>query len=32
MGDLDVGGFDPIVAALPLVDRRGVIFARLPRR
>ena len=30
MGDLDVGGFDPIVAALPLVVVAGVIFARLP--
>src|SRR5688572_7277335 len=30
MGDLDVGGFDPIVAALPLVVAAGLIFARLP--
>jgi iron complex transport system permease protein len=30
MGDLDVGGFDPIVAALPLVVVAGLIFARLP--
>jgi iron complex transport system permease protein len=30
MGDLDVGGFDPIVAALPLIVVAGVIFARLP--
>jgi iron complex transport system permease protein len=30
MGDLDVGGFDPIVAALPLVAIAAVIFARLP--
>jgi iron complex transport system permease protein len=30
MGDLDVGGFDPILAALPLVIVAGVIFARLP--
>jgi len=30
MGDLDVGGFDPIVAALPLVAVAGLIFARLP--
>jgi iron complex transport system permease protein len=30
MGDLDVGGFDPILAALPLVAVAGVIFARLP--
>ena len=30
MGDLDVGSFDPIVAALPLVVIAGVIFARLP--
>ena len=30
MGDLDVGSFAPIVAALPLVVVAGVIFARLP--
>jgi iron complex transport system permease protein len=30
MGDLDVGGFDPIVAALPLLVAAGLIFARLP--
>jgi len=30
MGDLDVGGFDPIVAALPLIVIATVIFARLP--
>src|SRR6187455_1292188 len=30
MGDLDVGGFDPIVAALPLIIVATVIFARLP--
>jgi iron complex transport system permease protein len=30
MGDLDVGGFDPILAALPLVAIASLIFARLP--
>jgi iron complex transport system permease protein len=30
MGDLDVGSFSPIVAALPLVVVAGIIFARLP--
>jgi len=30
MGDLDVGGFDPIVAALPLIIVAALIFARLP--
>ena len=30
MGDLDVGGFDPIVAALPLVIVAALIFVRLP--
>jgi len=30
MGDLDVGSFAPIVAALPLVVVAGIIFARLP--
>ena len=30
MGDLDVGGFDPIIAALPLVVVASLIFMRLP--
>ena len=30
MGDLDVGGFAPIVAALPLVLASFALFARLP--
>jgi iron complex transport system permease protein len=30
MGDLDVGGFRPILAALPLVAASAVIFFRLP--
>jgi iron complex transport system permease protein len=30
MGDLDVGGFDPILAALPLVIVAALIFVRLP--
>jgi len=30
MGDLDVGGFDPIIAALPLVVVAALIFIRLP--
>jgi len=30
MGDLDVGGFGPILAALPLVILAGAIFAVLP--
>jgi iron complex transport system permease protein len=30
MGDLDVGGFSPILAALPLVVAAAVIFVRLP--
>jgi iron complex transport system permease protein len=30
MGDLDVGGFQPIVASLPLVTIAFVLFARLP--
>lgn len=30
MGDLDVGGFDPILAALPLLLLAGAGFARLP--
>jgi iron complex transport system permease protein len=30
MGDLDVGGFGPIVAALPLIAVGFVLFARLP--
>ena len=30
MGDLDVGGFSPILAALPLVAASAVIFFRLP--
>jgi iron complex transport system permease protein len=30
MGDLDVGGFDPILAALPLIAIGGLVFARLP--
>ena len=30
MGDLDVGGFDPIVATLPLIVIGFLIFARLP--
>jgi iron complex transport system permease protein len=30
MGDLDVGGFQPIVAALPLLAGAFLIFARLP--
>ena len=30
MGNLDVGGFGPLVAALPLVAIAGVIFAWLP--
>jgi iron complex transport system permease protein len=30
MGDLDVGSFTPIVAALPLIVIAGIIFARMP--
>jgi iron complex transport system permease protein len=30
MGDLDVGGFEPILAALPLVAAAFVMFAFLP--
>jgi iron complex transport system permease protein len=30
MGDLDVGGFTPILAALPLVAAAALIFVRLP--
>lgn len=30
MGDLDVGGFEPIVASLPLLAVAFVLFARLP--
>jgi iron complex transport system permease protein len=30
MGDLDVGGFQPILATLPLVAVASVLFARLP--
>jgi iron complex transport system permease protein len=30
MGDLDVGGFDPILAALPLIILATLIFFRLP--
>lgn len=30
MGDLDVGGFQPILAALPLLIAAFVLFARLP--
>jgi iron complex transport system permease protein len=30
MGDLDVGGFSPIVGALPLIVAAGVVFAVLP--
>jgi iron complex transport system permease protein len=30
MGDLDVGGFQPILAALPLMAVAFVLFARLP--
>jgi iron complex transport system permease protein len=30
MGDLDVGSFTPVIAALPLIIVAGVIFARMP--